>query len=103
MKRYCFNCPQILNTKKIKKVPGKKIPNATIPDNKFRTLVVKIVLWILSDNVLNNLLIFDASSFFTIFYKIFTDERIKDILEKKELDNYTDNTTKLLDLKYLSI
>src|SRR5690606_30824627 len=82
---------------------AKKIPNNNIPDSKYKPLVIKIVLWLLSDNVIGKLLNFDANSFFIIMYKIFQDDKIKFILNSKELDTYTENNTKLLDLKILSI
>jgi hypothetical protein len=82
---------------------GKKIPTNNIPETKFKPLVIKIVLWILSESVLGKLLEFDSNSFFIIMYKIFQDEKIKFILNSKNLDSFTEHNTKLLDLKVLSI
>jgi WD40 repeat protein len=82
---------------------GKKMPTGNIPETKFKPLVVKIVLWILSETVLVKLLNFDANSFFVVMLKIFSDDKIKSILNSKDLDSFTEHSTKLLDLKVLSI
>jgi hypothetical protein len=82
---------------------GKKLPNNNIPESKFKPLIIKIVLWTLSESVLTKLLSFDANALFLIVFKIFQDEKIKSILNMKDLDSFTDHSTKLLDLKVISI
>ena len=85
---------------------GKKFPNNnSIPELKFKKLVVKIVLWLLSEDVLTKLLNFDSNSMFIIIAKIFHDEKLKNILEKQEFDSYTTvlADSKITDLKSTSI
>lgn len=83
---------------------GKKFPitsNENIPESKYRKLVIKIVVWLLSDEVVHSLLLFDSSSLFIILIKLLEDDRVKSILQQQVFDSYTNPSpnSKLADLK----
>jgi WD40 repeat protein len=85
---------------------GKKFPGVTsITEMKLKKLIVKIILWILSDEVFTTLLNFDSNSTFIILVKFFQDEKLKNILNTVEFDSYDtpSNNPKLPDLKLKTI
>ena len=86
-----------------KKIPSSKIAN--IPETKFKKLVIKIIFWILSEDILTKLLLFDSSSIFLILTKIFEDDKIKNIIESKEFDSYNTPSEMgdMIDLKPITI
>ena len=64
-------------------IKGKKYPSDEIMDEKtYIYLSQKILLWLLKDEILDQLLIFDSRTFFAIFSKFFLKEKLLDIINK---------------------
>ena len=64
-------------------IKGKKYPSDEIMDEKkYIYLSQRILLWLLKDEILDQLLIFDSRTFFVIFSKFFIKEQLLDIINK---------------------
>ena len=68
---------------------GKKYPTQEKINKKiYINLIQKIFLWLINDEILNELLIFDSYSYFFIFSKFFIDDSLYDGIQKIK---YNDN------------
>ena len=65
-----------------KSLSGRKFPNFSEPMDKemYLKAVSKITYWLLSDDVLNNLLKFEPKTYFDIFTYIFSNEELTELL-----------------------
>ena len=82
---------------------GKKIHNANIQESKYKKLIVKILAWIILDEVLTKLLIFDSNSLFQILIKYFEDEKLNTIISNEHVDNFSTINNKVMDLRPITI
>ena len=66
-----------------KSLTGKKFPNynENMEEDMYHKSISKITYWLLSDEVLENLLFFDTKTYFDIFTYIFSKEELIEILE----------------------
>ncbi len=84
-------------------IQGKKIHNAPIQESKHKKLIVKIMAWILLDEVLPKLLIFDSNSLFSILFKYFEEEKFINIISNENGDNISIINNKVMDLRPITI
>ena len=62
---------------------GKKYPNnEKIDENIYISLIQEIFLWLINDEILNELVIFDSYTFYLIFYEFFKSEQLLEIIKK---------------------
>jgi len=84
-------------------ISGKKIHNAAIQESKHKKLIVKIIAWILLDEVLPKLLVFDSYSLFHILIKYFEDEKFINIISNENGENIGSINNKIMDLRPITI
>ena len=81
-----------------KSLTGKKFPNYNESMDKklYHQTICKIVYWLLSDEVLNNLIYVETKTFFDIFIYIFSNEELIEVLE--ENNDYDDTKKEALEI-----
>ena len=69
-------------------IDGKRFPKNNIIEEEIRApLIQKIFIWLLKNNVMNELLLFDSFSFFSILKKLLAEEKNLNIIKKIEYDS----------------
>ena len=72
-----------------KSLTGKKFPNynENMDKDMFHKAISKITYWLLSDEVLHNLILFETKTYFEIFTNIFSNEDLLEVLEENNDDD----------------
>ena len=65
---------------------GKKLPSGLIPEDNFQSIVIEVLIWLIKEEVFNELLKFASMSLFKIFLLYIKNPRIKEILLKQKID-----------------
>ena len=69
-------------------IDGVRFPkNDPIPEDKRDPLIQRIFLWLLKNNVMNELIAFDSFSYFLILTKLLSEEKNINIIKKMEYDS----------------
>ena len=69
-------------------IDGVRFPkNDIIPEDKREPLIQRIILWLLKNNVMNELIGFDSFSYFLILKKLLSEEKNINIIKKMEYDS----------------
>jgi WD40 repeat protein len=84
-------------------INGKKIHNTNIHENKYRKLIIKILAWILKDEIFSKFLVFDSHSLFSILIKYFEDEKLRTIISEETSENFSGINNKLMDMQPITI
>ena len=92
---------------------GDKYPTEEkIEENIYIKLIQEIFLWIINDEILNELINFDSYTFFIIFSQFFINDKLFEIIKKIKYEeykdlfqgiNYNDNNLKKIDIKIIII
>ena len=92
---------------------GQKYPSEEkMEENIYMKLIQKLFLWLINDEILNELVIFDSYTFFIILSKFFKNDKLFELITKikyednKELFegiNYNGNNLKEIDIKIIII
>lgn len=84
-------------------ISGKKIHNAPIQESKHRKIIVKIIAWLLLDEILPKLLVFDSNSLFSILIKYFEDDKIANIISSEQPENFSTINNRIMDLRPITL